>query len=75
MEDWHKEAIELAAELRARGEVRISGADGEEYAFGADDLIALGLVVLCAGPDRTAEVVCSWLDRARAVAVRPMGDA
>jgi hypothetical protein len=68
MEDWHQEALVLATELADRGEVRISGADGEEYVFGADDLVALGLMVLTAGPDRTAEVVCSWLDRARAAA-------
>jgi hypothetical protein len=67
MEDWRSEALALAAELASRGEVRITSG-GEEYVFGADDLVALGLVVLTAGPDRTAEVVCSWLDRARAAA-------
>jgi hypothetical protein len=75
VEEWQKEAIELAAELSERGEVRFAGTDGEEYAFGADDLIALALVVLCAGPDRTSEVVCSWIDRARVASARPMGDA
>jgi hypothetical protein len=76
MEDWQQEALELAVALRDRGEVRLTSA-GEEYVFAADDLIALGLMVLCAGPDRTAEVVCSWLDRAQraAAAARPMGDA
>jgi hypothetical protein len=77
MEDWQQEALLLASELGERGEVRISGADGAEYAFGANDLVALGIMVLVAGPDRTAEVVCSWLDRAQraAAAARPMGDA
>jgi hypothetical protein len=74
MEDWQKEALVLALELRDRGEVRVTS-DGEEYVFGADDLIALGLLVLVAGPGRTVEVVCSWLDRARGAASRPMGDA
>jgi hypothetical protein len=74
MEDWHKEAIALALELSERGEVRMTS-DGDEYVFVADDLVALGLLVLVAGPDRTSEVVCSWLDRARGAAARPMGDA
>jgi hypothetical protein len=74
MEDWHKEALSLALELRDSGEVRFC-ADGEEYAFGADDLVALALAVLCAGPDRAVEVVCSWIERARRAAARPMGDA
>jgi hypothetical protein len=75
MEDWHKEAMSLALELRDRGEVQITSG-GDEYVFSADDLLALGLLVLVAGPDRTVEVVCSWLDRARArAAARPMGDA
>jgi hypothetical protein len=67
MEDWQREALAIATELSERGEVRITWG-GEEYVFGADDLTALGVVVLTAGPDRTAEVVCSWLDRARAAA-------
>jgi hypothetical protein len=77
MEDWKQEALFLVSELGERGEVRISGADGEEYVFGANDLIALAIMVLVAGPDRTGEVVCSWLDRAQraAAAERPMGDA
>jgi hypothetical protein len=76
MEEWQEEALVLALELRDRGEVRITSG-GEDYAFSADDLVALGLLVLVAGPDRTAEVVCSWLDRARraATSARPMGDA
>lgn len=66
MEDWQRMAVELAAELAARGVVRIK-ADGDEYVFTADDVIALGLTVLTAGPDRTADVVCSWLDCGRVV--------
>jgi hypothetical protein len=74
VEEWQKEALAIATELCESGEVRIASG-GEEYVFGADDLTALGILVLAAGPDRTGEVVCSWLDRARTVAARPMGDA
>jgi hypothetical protein len=72
MEDWRSEALALAAELAARGEVRITSS-GEEYLFSADDVLALGLVVLCAGPDHTSEVVCSWLDCARSRAAARAG--
>jgi hypothetical protein len=74
MEDWQEEALSLALELCEHGEVRIESG-GEDYVFAVADVIALGLMVLCAGPGRTGEVVCSWLDRARVASARPMGDA
>jgi hypothetical protein len=75
MEDWRSEALELAAELAERGEVQITSG-GEDYLFSADDVLALGLLVLCGGPERTSEVVCAWLDCARGrAAARPMEDA
>lgn len=64
MEEWQKEALAIAVMLRDRGEVRITSG-GEDFVFAAGDLIALGVMVLAAGPDRTVDVVCSWLDRAR----------
>jgi hypothetical protein len=70
--DWKSEAIELAAELAERGEVQITSG-GEEYLFAADDVLALGLLVLCGGPDRTSEVVCAWLDCARGRAAARAG--
>jgi hypothetical protein len=72
MEDWRSEALALAAELAASGEVRITSS-GEEYLFSADDVLALGLLVLCGGPDRTGEVVCAWLDCARGRAAARAG--
>jgi hypothetical protein len=72
MEGWHQEAIELAAELAERGEVQITSG-GEEYLFSADDVLALGLLVLVAGPDHTSDVVCSWLDCARSRAAARAG--
>jgi hypothetical protein len=73
--EWKSEALALAAELAERGEVQITSG-GEEYRFSADDVLALGLLVLCAGPDHTSEVVCAWLDCARSrAAARPMEDA
>jgi hypothetical protein len=75
MEDWRSEALALAAELAERGEALITSG-GEEYLFSADDVLALGLLVLCGGPERTSEVVCAWLDCARSrAAARPMEDA
>jgi hypothetical protein len=73
--DWKSEAIEIATMLREHGEVQITSG-GEDYRFSADDVLALGLLVLCAGPDHTSEVVCAWLDCARSrAAARPMEDA
>jgi hypothetical protein len=75
MEDWHKEALALAAELADRGEVQITSG-GDEYLFSGDDVLALGLLVLVAGPDHTSDVVCSWLDCARSrAAARGRRDA
>jgi len=74
MDDWQKAAMEMAVELSLCGEIRVE-ADGEEYVFNGADLIALGIMVFVGGPARTAEVVCSWLDRARVSPARPMGDA
>jgi hypothetical protein len=72
MDDWRSEALALAADLAARGEVKIESG-GDEYVFSADDVLALGLLVLCGGPDRTGEVVCAWLDCARSRAAARAG--
>jgi hypothetical protein len=70
--EWRSEAIELATMLREHGEVQITSG-GEEYLFSADDVLALGITVLCAGPDHTTEVVCAWLDCARGRAAARAG--
>lgn len=72
MEDWHRWAMEMALELAENGEVVLVD-EGERFAVTTSDVVALGIMVLAAGPERTAEVVCSWLDRAHAA--RAQGDA
>lgn len=72
MEDWQRWAMDMALGLAEDGEVVLVD-DGERVVVTTSDVIALGVMVLAAGPERTAEVVCSWLDRAHAS--RSRGDA